>query len=41
MDESETELSGNEAVVEQLIYERIEKAIWFWKLLLTASECRQ
>ena len=27
MDESETELSGNEAVVEQLIYERIEKAI--------------
>lgn len=27
MDESETELSGNEAVVEQLIYERIENAI--------------
>ena len=27
MDESETELSGNEAVIEQLIYERIEKAI--------------
>lgn len=27
MDESETELSGNEAVVEQLIYERIEKAL--------------
>lgn len=27
MDESETELSGNEAVVEQLIYERIETSI--------------
>lgn len=27
MDESETELSGNEAVIEQLIYERIENAI--------------
>ena len=27
MDESETELSGNEAVVEQIIYERIETSI--------------
>lgn len=27
MDESEIELSGNEAIVEQLVYERIEKAI--------------
>lgn len=27
MDESETELSGNEAVIEQLIYERIENAL--------------
>ena len=27
MDESEIELSGNEAVVEQLVYERIEKAL--------------
>ncbi|WP_161568780.1 DUF1617 family protein [Exiguobacterium sp. SH5S4] len=27
MDESEIELSGNEAIIEQLVYERIEKAL--------------